>query len=255
MKAGGGQHFEQSHNAQAAVEVESRLVVGQRVSQAPNDKKEPGPTLASIPAEAGPVAVALLDSGFFNGKAVTQIERTAAAGTPTGTTVYAAVEKTGHHRSVSDLEKKPGPEAPSSDASVTAVMRHPLRTTAGQAIYKLRQQTVEPVFWDHQERDGVPAIPAARPGAGRVGMDAGVRGLQPQTAAPVERGPATCGRALKKRRGPSRSWRRAAQIPGVEHQKSAPAIRRRQAGRHLPSRPHDCPHSLFQPPEPSPTGC
>lgn len=29
---------------------------------------------------------------------------------------------------------------------MTAVMRHPLRTTAGQAIYKLRQQSVEPVF-------------------------------------------------------------------------------------------------------------
>ena len=56
------------------------------------------------------------------------------------------MEKTGHHRSVSDLEKKPEPEAPSSDASVTAVMRHRLRTTAGKAIYKLRQQTVEPVF-------------------------------------------------------------------------------------------------------------
>ncbi len=146
MKAGGGQHFEQSYNAQAAVEVESRLIVGQRVSQAPNDKQELAPTLASIPAEAGSVAVVLVDSGFFSEKAVTRIERTEDDGTPTGTTVYAAVEKTGHHRSVSDLEKKPEPEAPSSDASVTAVMRHRLRTTAGKAIYKLRQQTVEPVF-------------------------------------------------------------------------------------------------------------
>ena len=40
MKAGSGQHFEQSYNAQAAVEVQSRLIVGQRVSQAPNDKQE-----------------------------------------------------------------------------------------------------------------------------------------------------------------------------------------------------------------------
>jgi hypothetical protein len=47
---------------------------------------------------------------------------------------------------VSDLEKKPEPEAPSGDASVTEVMRHRLRTTAGRAVYKLRQQTVEPVF-------------------------------------------------------------------------------------------------------------
>lgn len=29
MKAGNGQHFEQSYNAQAAVEIESRLIVGE----------------------------------------------------------------------------------------------------------------------------------------------------------------------------------------------------------------------------------
>lgn len=38
MKAGNGQHFEQSFNAQAAVEVDNRLIVGERASQAPNDK-------------------------------------------------------------------------------------------------------------------------------------------------------------------------------------------------------------------------
>ena len=145
MKAGNGQHFEQSYNAQAAVEVESRLIVGQRVSQAPNDKQELVPTLSAIPVAAGSVAVALVDSGFFSEKAVRQIER-GAAGASTGTTVYAAVEKTGHHRSVTDLEVQPEPEAPAADASTTEVMRHRLRTSAGKAIYKLRQQTVEPVF-------------------------------------------------------------------------------------------------------------
>jgi transposase len=46
MKDGTG--FEQSYNAQAAVEVESRLIVGARVSQAPNDKQELGPTLRRL---------------------------------------------------------------------------------------------------------------------------------------------------------------------------------------------------------------
>lgn len=141
MKEGGGQHFEQSYNAQAAVEVESRLIVGQRVSQAPNDKQELVPTLAAIPAEAGVVAVALVDSGFFSEAAVRQIEQS-----ETGATVYAAVEKTGHHRSVADLEVKPEPVPPAADASGTEVMRHRLKTTVGKALYKLRQQTVEPVF-------------------------------------------------------------------------------------------------------------
>ena len=91
------------------------------------------------------MAAALVDNGFFSEKAVTQIER-AADGLPTGTTVYAAVEKTGHHRTVADLEKKTEPEPPAAAASVTEVMRHRLKTTAGKALYKLRQQTVEPVF-------------------------------------------------------------------------------------------------------------
>jgi transposase len=141
MKAGNGQHFEQSYNAQAAVEVESRLIVGERVSQAPNDKQELVPTLRAIPAVAGTVAVALVDSGFFSEKAVQQVEQGEA-----GTRVYSAVEKTGHHRSVADLETKPDPESPAAEASGTEVMRHRLRTTAGKALYKLRQQTVEPVF-------------------------------------------------------------------------------------------------------------
>lgn len=145
MKAGNGNHFEQSYNAQAAVEVESRLIVGQRVSQSPNDKAELVPTLASVPAEAGGLAVALVDSGFFSAAAVQQIEQTA-AGKATGTTVYAAVEKTGHHRSVADLEKQPEPEAPAPGASGIEVMRHRLKTSGGKQRYKLRQQTVEPVF-------------------------------------------------------------------------------------------------------------
>ena len=73
MKAGSGQHFEQCYNAQAAVEVDSRLIVGERVSQAPNDKQELAPTLAAIPTAAGTVAAALVDSGFFSTAAVQQI--------------------------------------------------------------------------------------------------------------------------------------------------------------------------------------
>jgi transposase len=145
MKAGNGDHFEQSYNAQAAVDVESRLIVGERVSQSPTDKQQLVPTLAAIPAEAGKVGTALVDSGFFGEDAVQQVERTE-DGVPTGTLVYAAVEKTGHHRRVSDLEKQPEPVAPAADASRTEVMRHRLRTRAGKALYKLRQQTVEPVF-------------------------------------------------------------------------------------------------------------
>jgi transposase len=145
MKAGNGQHFEQSFNAQAAVEVDSRLIVGDRVSQAPNDKQELVPTVAAIPEAAGKVGAVLTDNGFYSEKAVQQIEQTA-TGEPTGTIVYAPLDKTSHHRTVADLEKKPEPEAPPVGASVSEVMRQRLKTGSGKALYKLRQQTVEPVF-------------------------------------------------------------------------------------------------------------
>jgi len=145
MKAGSGEHFEQAYNAQAAVDVESRLIVGQCISASPNDKQELVPTVAAIPPEAGSVTAVLTDSGFFSEAAVKQIEQTP-EGTPSGTTVYAPLDKTSHHRSVADLEKKPEPEAPPAGASVSEVMRHRLKTGSGKALYKLRQQTVEPVF-------------------------------------------------------------------------------------------------------------
>ena len=53
MKAGNGQHFEQAYNAQAAVEVESRLIVGERVSQAPQRQAGTGADLGGHPARGG----------------------------------------------------------------------------------------------------------------------------------------------------------------------------------------------------------
>ena len=140
MKAGNGHHFEQSYNAQAAVEVASRLIVGQRVSQAPNDKQELAADLRAIPAAVGAVAAVLIDSGFYSEKAVQAVE---GAGT---TTVYAPLERKSHHRTVADLEQKSDPPAPPPGASVSEVMKHRLATTAGKEKYQLRQQTVEPVF-------------------------------------------------------------------------------------------------------------
>ena len=56
------------------------------------------------------------------------------------------MEKTRHHRSVADLEKHPEPEAPPPAASIGEQMRHRLKTAEGKSRYKLRQQTVAPVF-------------------------------------------------------------------------------------------------------------
>lgn len=145
MKAGTGGHFEQAYNAQAAVEVDSRLIVAQRVTPAANDKEQLVSTVAAVEPALGAPAVVLADSGFYSAAAVQSLEQKT-EGVPSGTVVYAAVERRSHHRSVADLERKAEPTAPPPQASPLEVMRHRLRTTAGRTLYKLRQQTVEPVF-------------------------------------------------------------------------------------------------------------
>ena len=143
MKTGSG--FEQSYNAQAAVEIESRLIVGQTVTAAPNDKEQLLPTLASIPVELGKPERALTDSGFYSEAAVTAAEAPGEDGRP-GVEIIAAVKKKGHHRSVADLEKKDDPPLPGPDATAKERMAYRTATKTGKEIYKQRQQTVEPVF-------------------------------------------------------------------------------------------------------------
>jgi transposase len=141
MKAGSGEHFEQAYNAQAAVDTEgSMLVLGVQLTDAPNDKEQLVPTLQSVDPAVREVTEALADSGYFSEAAVANVEADG------GPTVYAAVEKQGHHRSVSDLMEKADPPLPPEDATWMEKMRQRLQTAAGKAKYALRKQTVEPVF-------------------------------------------------------------------------------------------------------------
>jgi hypothetical protein len=145
MKAGNGQHFEQAYNAQAAVD-QAMLIVGERVSVAANDKQELVPTAAAIsPVVAEEVKAVLVDSGFYSEAAVQAVEQKP-NGTSSGVTVYAAVEKHSHHKSVADLLPQPEPAAPGPEATPKEIMARRLKTKAGKALYTLRKQTVEPVF-------------------------------------------------------------------------------------------------------------
>ena len=89
MPAGGKGRFEQAYNAQAAVEIESRLIVGQHVTQDTNDKRQLVPTLAAIAPVVANVKEVLVDSGFVTEAAITQLENDD-TGQPTGLTVLAA---------------------------------------------------------------------------------------------------------------------------------------------------------------------
>jgi transposase len=145
MKAGNGQHFEQAYNVQAAVDG-AMLIVGARVSDAPNDKQELPASVAAIsPVVQAEVKNVLVDSGFYSAAAVAAVEQKS-DGTPSGLTVYAAVEKSSHHKTVADLLPQPEPPVPGPAASAKEHMAYRLKTAVGQALYRLRKQTVEPVF-------------------------------------------------------------------------------------------------------------
>jgi transposase len=139
MKDGGS--FEQCYNAQAAVEVDTMLVVGHHVSDAPNDKQQLEPALDSISPAVGRVGKALVDTGYYSGEAVAAVE---AGGD--GPTVYAATKRHRHGRGVEQLEERDDPPSPPPGAAASEIMAHRLETRAGKELYGLRRQTVEPVF-------------------------------------------------------------------------------------------------------------
>ena len=133
--SGGG--FEQAYNAQAAVDTDSLLIVGQQVSQAPNDKQQLAPMLASLSAAEGVPEALLADTGYFSEANVLLCEAV-------GTEPLLAMQRESHHLTWQERFGAPPPLP--EDASAVERMAHRLRTPAGRAVYALRKQTVEPVF-------------------------------------------------------------------------------------------------------------
>ena len=143
MKAGNGEHFEQCYNAQAAVDATpggSRLIVGAQVCAAPNDKQQLVPTVQVVTATVGAPSIVLADSGYYSEKAVAQVEQNSP------TLVYAAVKRQRHHRTLADLAPPREPVPLPSTATASDRMHQRVTSPAGRALYRLRMQTIEPVF-------------------------------------------------------------------------------------------------------------
>jgi transposase len=130
--------FEQDYNVQVAVDQESLLIVGNALSNHPNDSHEAEPTLASIPSALGVPKAAALDAGYFG-------EATLTACAKRGIEVYVATGRDPHHPSWQQrFAEQPDPPPP--DASPQVKMAYKLKTTTGKAIYAARKYTVEPVI-------------------------------------------------------------------------------------------------------------
>lgn len=143
MKNGNNNGFEQAYNAQAAVEHESRLIVGNTLSNHPNDKREGAPTAKAIPPELGTPEAAAMDNGYFGPETIQAFEAM-------GIDAYIAAGRDSHHLDLQTLLDDE-PEPPPEDADHKTRMLYKLRTQAGKAIYKLRKSTVEPVFGNIKE--------------------------------------------------------------------------------------------------------
>ena len=136
--SGGG--FEQSYNAQAAVDTQTMLVVAAHVTQASNDKRQIVPTLdkvAALPQELGRVDALLADTGYFSAANVRACEAH-------DIEPLLSMRRESHHAPVLERFAADVP-APETDDPVLT-MAHRLSTKAGRTLYGLRKQTVEPVF-------------------------------------------------------------------------------------------------------------
>lgn len=138
MKCSSSAGFEQAYNVQVAVDQDKLLIVACSLSNHPNDKAEVEPTLAALPPELGTPAAAALDNGFFSEKNITAL-------TERQIEPYIATGREPHHKSWQERFAAE-PESPAANASLQVKMAYKLRTEIGQAIYRLRKCTVEPVI-------------------------------------------------------------------------------------------------------------
>jgi transposase len=146
MKNSRDDGFDQHYNCQGAVDCESLLVVGHSLCNHANDTRAAEPTLQSVPEQLGPIAVAIMDCGFFSEVNLAALDGRAIEG-------YIATGRTPHHKSWQAYFEEAG-DPPPEGASRREQMAYKLRTALGKAIYRRRKCTVEPVIGQIKEAMG-----------------------------------------------------------------------------------------------------
>lgn len=130
--------FDQDYNAQIVVTQSSLLIVANSLSNHPNDFAEAIPTLDAIPTVLGQPAAVAMDCGYFTHATLAELNERQIE-------PYIATGREGHRH-----DWKAGlvaPEAPPPDTATERIkMAYKLKTEIGQAIYRLRKSTVEPVI-------------------------------------------------------------------------------------------------------------
>jgi transposase len=140
----GADGFVQAYNAQIAVEPDFQLIVGQRVTQAANDKQQLQPTLEAIRQQAGQTPQAVMtDSGYCSEANLQYLEKKKIEG-------FIATDRESYRD-----RQQPGPRGPlPQGATRVDRMRRKLQTKVGAAIYSRRKTVVEPVFGQIKQARG-----------------------------------------------------------------------------------------------------
>ena len=145
----GADGFVQGYNAQAAVEPTLLLIVGQKVTEANNDKQQLIPMVELIEQQSGQRPEAILaDNGYCSEENVEHLESAARPERKIEGFIATGKQKHGEHR----LPAKRGP-LPQGATRVDR-MKRKLQTKVGKAVYAARKCVVEPVFGQMKQARG-----------------------------------------------------------------------------------------------------
>lgn len=134
--------FVQGYNAQAAVDAASQIIVAQQVTNASNDQQQLAPLVAQIKANTGRQAREVsADAGYCSEANLRELRRRHITG-------YVATGRQ-HHGQAAAV----GPCQAQAGAR-TRAMRLKLRRGGYRSRYRLRKQTVEPVFGQIKQARG-----------------------------------------------------------------------------------------------------
>jgi len=138
MKNSSNAGFDQHYNVQVAVDQDSLLILASALSNHPNDKQEAQAILEALAPELGTPIAAALDNGYWSQSNLDALAQRHIQ-------AYIATGREPHHQSWRTFFQQQ-PLAPPADASPKVHMAYKLHTAVGQAIYRLRKCTVEPVI-------------------------------------------------------------------------------------------------------------
>lgn len=131
--------YRQSYNGQAAVDADgSQLILSNHITQSASDSHELVTAVDGIPEAVGRPTCAMADTGYANGREIDELERR---------NIQTLVAIARHEPRRYDFRPpKPAKPPPANSEPWVQRMRERMGSDHARAIYRLRKQTVEPVF-------------------------------------------------------------------------------------------------------------